>query len=795
MTTERTVERLELNKILSQAASFAVLDEGKAAVRALRPTPSLQIAKRQLDMTEEATRLLFILGAGRVEYFPSLGDMLERAQKGATLTCEELTEAAQALRSARVCYKAVQSLADENVRHLKELAFRLIFDERLETDVNEKIIGENELSDYASDRLFTIRREIRLLNEKIRARLSEYLSGEEKKFLQDSLITVRGDRFVLPVKQEYKRSIKGFVHDRSATGATVFIEPEQVLEMNNELRTLKLDEKEEEERILAELSHSFGQIRAEMEQNAVILAEIDSFYARAEYCYKLKCIKPALNDRGIIDVVKGRHPLLDQKSAVPVSISLGEGYEFLLVSGANTGGKTVTLKMCGLFSLMAACGLFVPAVEGTRLAVFSEVFCDVGDSQSIEENLSTFSSHIANLKDIVDGAGKNSLVLIDELGGGTDPEEGQALGEAIISALMQKGARGIVTTHYSALKEFALKTQRIENGCMEFDASTLRPLYRMKIGTVGSSNALLICTRLGFPEDILSDARSKLSEGARSFEHTVRAAEESRVKAEEIARQAEALKSEWQARLAELERDEEKLKKEKEKLLLTSKAEARRIVNERTARAEELLKEIEDIFAQESLTENDLIKARTLKNRLTDCALGDEEQTPTRAVPVDVTKLKVGDRVFVGSMNAEASVLSVKKDKGIAELQVGALRVRGKLADLYEIAKKPVPMSKVKNKKSDMGVTVLRDLKPKATVVSEVNVIGKTVSEALPDVEGFLDGAVLSNLTEVRIVHGMGTGKLRSGIHAYLKKHPRVLQFRLGKYGEGESGVTIVTLK
>ena len=527
---------------------------------------------------------------------------------------------------------------------MKELTFRLIFDEKLETEIGDKIIGENEIADHASDRLYSIRREIRLLNERIRARLSEYLTGDEKKYLQDAIVTVRGDRYVLPVKAEYKRTIKGFVHDRSATGATVFIEPEQVLEMNNELRTLKLDEKEEEERILSELSHSVGAMRAALEEDIEVLTETDGIYARAEYGYKLHCTKPVLNDKGEISIVKGRHPLLDPKTAVPVSLELGEEYSFLLISGANTGGKTVTLKMCGLFCLMAACGLFVPAAEGTRLAVFDGVFCDLGDSQSIEENLSTFSSHIANLKEIVAEAGKNSLVLIDELGGGTDPEEGQALARAIISHLMKKGCRGIVTTHYSALKEYAFRTDGIENACMEFDADTLRPLYRMKIGMPGSSNALAICSRLGLPASIVEEARENLSEGARSFERTIRAAEESRIAAEEVKKESEKLKEEWTTRLAALEKEEESFKKERERFLASSKAEARRIVNERAAQAEELLSELEEIFAKEELNESDLIRARTLKNKIANAAFEEEDEQKIRNTPVSADTLKVGDR-------------------------------------------------------------------------------------------------------------------------------------------------------
>ena len=790
---EKSLQRLELNKILAQVGAYATLDRTREDLLSLRPAKTLFEAKRSLDYTEEALRLLFFLGAGRVEYFPPLGDVLERAQKGATLTCSELTQTAMLLRSARVCYRSVHSLSDGNVEGMKEMTFRLIYNERLEGEIGEKIVGENELSDHASDRLYTIRREIRLLNERIRARLSEYLSGDERKYLQDSIITVRGDRFVLPVKAEYKRSIKGFIHDRSATGATVFIEPEQVLEMNNELRIFMLDEKQEVERILSELSRSVGQMRDALETDALVLSIVDGYYARAEYAYRLKCVKPILNDKGQIEIIKGRHPLLDQKTAVPVSLELGEKYSFLLLSGANTGGKTVTLKMCGLFCLMSACGLFVPAAEGTRLAVFDSVYCDVGDSQSIEENLSTFSSHVQNVKEITESAEKNSLVLIDELGGGTDPEEGQALARAVISHFIQKGVRGIVTTHYSALKEYAYAQKGIENASMEFDVNTLRPLYRMKAGAAGSSNALAICARLGLSEEIIKRARENLSEGAKAYERTVRAAEESRISAEEARKKALELENEWRTRVSALEREEEAFKREREKFLLSSKAEARRIVHDRTAQAEELLEQIEEIFKKETLSEADLISARTLKNKLERSAYGEEEEEKIRAIPVDKNTLKAGDKVFVRSMNTEGEVLSVKKDKNVAEVRCGALQVRSKISDLYCVAP-PKRAGKQKSAPKDT-VQVVRNLAPRPLPAVECNVIGKTVAEALSEVEAFLDGAIVSNLQDVRIVHGMGTGKLRSAIHALLKKHTRVQEFRLGRYGEGESGVTVVTLK
>lgn len=783
----KNYERLELNKILSAVSAFAVLEEGKEIVLGTEPTKSLAEAKRLLRLTDEAKTLLFEIGTGAAEYYPPLGDTARRAKKGAALTCTELTDVAALMRSSRVLYGAVTKCSDERIVEMKELVSPIYPAERLEMDIGEKIVGENELSDTASDRLFALRRDIRLAGERIKARLSEYLTGEERKFLRDGIVTVRGDRYVVPVKAEYKRSIRGFVHDRSATGATVFIEPEEIFEMNNELRGLMLDEKEEVSRILKELSRAVGEIADELEINAHVTALADAAFARAEYAHNVKGVKPQMNDRGVIEIIKGRHPLLDGKTAVPVSLGVGGDCRFLVISGSNTGGKTVTLKMCGLFSLMASCGLFVPAAEGTKISTFDEVCCDVGDSQSIEENLSTFSSHIVNLRDILNQAGRRSLVLVDEPGGGTDPEEGQALATAILSALVKKGCVGIVTTHFSALKEYALKTEGLQNGCMEFDAGDYRPLYRLKMGMPGASNALKICRRLGLDPAVVEDARAHLSDGARAYERTLSAAEETRIRAEAEREEGARLKEEWKQRLAVLERDEEKFRREREKFLASSKAEAKRIVNDRCAQAEELLAQIEEIFKKETVSESDLIRARTLKNRIADEAI-EREDTPSLLIPAAWQKLKTGDKVLVGSMDAEGVILALHKDA--AEVRCGGLRVRVRADDLFN----PRVSAEKKEKKKD-AVRVVQRLNERTVPSTECNLIGMNVSEALMELENFLDGALVSGVSEVRIVHGMGTGKLRGAVKEYLKKHPRIKEFRLGVYGEGESGVTIAKLK
>ncbi len=797
---QRAIEKTELNKILSLVASFAVLEGTKEGLLATLPASSVEETNLRLCQTEESVALLFTHGVAKIEYFAPFVDEIERAKKGSALSCGELLKAEALLRSTRIAYASINSVTDEGITRMRTLADKLYFDSNLEEDIRTKILSDTEVSDYASDKLYSVRREIRLLNERIRSRLAEYLTGSEGKYLQDGIITMRDNRYVLPVRAEYKRNIKGFIHDRSASGATFFIEPEEVLEMNNELRSLAIDEKEEVERILGELSRRVGFMGEELQTDISLLEEIDGAYARAEFAYKLSCVKPQMNGEGIIDIDRGRHPLIDRKKVVPVSLSLGKDYRFLLISGPNTGGKTVTLKMVGLFCMMAMCGLFIPAKRAI-LSTFEEIYCDVGDAQSIEESLSTFSSHITNIIDIVNRANERSLVLIDELGGGTDPDEGQALAKAIVSHLLSTSCAGVVTTHYTALKEFAFEAQGIENACMEFDSNTLQPLYAMHIGLPGSSNALAISRRLGLNESILEDALRNLSAGAQQFERIVRSAEESRVRAEEAERETNRLKGEWAEKIRAVEAEQERLKREKEKLYASAKAEAKRIIHDRAAQAEELLHEIEEIFAKDSLTESDLIRARTLKNKVGDKVYESEAEdafTPQYA-PVKAEKLKAGEKVFVNHLAQEGIVQSVRLQKGEAEVLCGNIRLRCKLNELSILI---LPSNthnegkrKSKKPQSQEAVQVTKSLKPKAASGLEINIIGLTVHEAIPEVEAFIDAAVISNLPEVRIVHGMGTGKLRAGIHEFLRTNRSVAEYRLGKYGEGDTGVTIVKIK
>lgn len=788
-------ERLELNKILFFAAEYAATDGGKEAIRSLVPSADISLVRRNLKITDEARAILFEYGLSRVEYFSPFTDELTRSAKGSTLSCGELLNCAALMRSARTTYKSVSSTG-EDVTILKDISSRLYFDENLENDILTKIINDGEVSDYASDKLYSIRSEIRTLNERIRVKLQEYLVSESQ-YLQDGIITMRDERYVLPVKAEYKRSVKGLIHDKSQSGSTVYIEPEYVLEMNNELKSLQIDEREEVERILGELSRRVGFAADRYIEDIKILTEIDSYYARAEYSYKNKCVKPAINGEGRIKIINGRHPLIDSKNVVPVSLELGGKYSFLLLSGPNTGGKTVTLKMTGLFCLMAACGLFIPAAEGSEVAVFDGVYCDVGDAQSIEDNLSTFSSHITNIINIVNNVGKNCLVLIDELGGGTDPEEGQAIAKAVTEYLLKSGAKGIITTHFTSLKEYAYSLEGIENASMEFDSATLRPLYNVKLGLPGSSNAIAISRRLGLSEEILNSALSYMNDGAKAFENIVRTAEETRLSASRTLEEAENLKSEWAEKLKVLESEREKLEKEKEKLFLNAKAESRRIINERTEEADELLEEMQEIFDKEELTQNDLIKARTLKNKLANKAYESEKEgyIKPRYVPFKEGEIKVGDKAFVESFNGEGEVISLNDKRKQAEVRVGSLTLRVKYSDLLKVISAAPTSKPAKPAPKKDNISVVKNLNRDKIPLREINLLGLASDEAVMEVRNFISAAVVAGFEEVKIVHGFGTGKLKAAVHDYLKKCKAVKEFRLGKYGEGEGGVTIVTLK
>ncbi len=781
-------DKLELNKILSACENFACLEGTKKLLKNCQPAVELSECKKTLSFTSECFKLLFRLGTGKIAYFDDVSELLVRASKGSALSCGELLQVNCLLRSVREAYSSIINVSDEEIIITKKLASKLLFDSALENDITEKILSSETVSDRASEKLFSIRSRIRSLNERIRSTLGEYISGKDSQYLQDSIVTIRNDRYVIPVKAEHKSHVKGFVHDRSASGATFFIEPEYILELNNELVALAIDEKEEIERILSSLSSRVGARRAELEEDMNIMYTLESGFAKAEYSFNIKGILPDLNSSGYINIICGRHPLIESEKVVPVTVSLGKSYNILLLSGANTGGKTVTLKMCGLFCLMVACGIFVPAQSGTSLAVFKNIFCDVGDSQSIEDSLSTFSSHITNVIDICNRADSASLVLIDELGGGTNPDEGQAIAKAVCEHLLNAGCKGIITTHFTPLKEFAYSVEGVENASMEFDSATLKPLYSIKIGLPGASNALAISRRLGMSEEILTKAEGYLSEGARSFENIMHRAEDSRIEAERALERAEQAERQWREKLAEANKNNELLQKEREKLRLSARVESRRIINERTAYAEELLEEIESIFKKEEISETDLIRARTLKNRLKDAAYdeAEDENLHTPYIKATAENLKTGAEVYIEKTQSKGTVLSVSPNKGEAEILCGSIKIRCKINELQIIS------STKKQEKPKIKVVQHID---RSQPVLEINVIGMNVEEALAEVDNFIDRAVTDNLEEIKVIHGVGKGILKKAIAQHLSRHKNVESFRLGKYGEGETGVTFIKLK
>ena len=589
MISEKTLNTLEFDKILSDVSQYAVLERTKNSLTNCSPVTDYEQVKISLSKTLEAYNLLYEFNVGGIYYFDDISNELDRVDKFGTLNNIELLRVASNLKSARILRVAISTITSEKIVYLQEIAGRLYYNQEFEKEITSKILSEDSISDNASPKLYTIRKNIKNLSARIRERLNSYVHGSLNKYLQDSVVTIRQDRYVIPVRSEYRSFVKGFIHDQSSSGATVFIEPEAVMELNNELKKALLDEKEEILAILADLSRSVATISENLRYNAQNIQEIDECFAKAQYSFVNKCSLPELNDKGIIDIKNGRHPLIARDKVVPVSISFGKNNNFLLITGPNTGGKTVTLKLVGLFTLMAMSGIFIPATDQSQISVFNNIFCDVGDEQSIENELSTFSSHIKNLINIIDLATNKSLILIDEIGAGTDPEEGSALALSIIEKLLSLNCFGIITTHYSKLKEFAMQNKQIENASMEFDSKTLKPLYKLNIGIPGSSNAIDIARTLGLDNGVISKAISYLSNDKISFENVLKKAEESRRISEKLNEELEIIKREKQQQLDAISLEREKISKERERIYANAKIETKRIVSDKLSEAEEIV--------------------------------------------------------------------------------------------------------------------------------------------------------------------------------------------------------------
>ncbi len=787
MISNKTLKQLEYDKILEKLQSFAVLDGAKNLIANLLPSSNYLEVKHLLNKTQEGYVLLYNEGIGGVEYFTPLTDEPERAMRGGALSFKELLTCAKLLRASRLTKNAILN-ANENAPILKELSSKIFVENYLENAIFSKILSETQMADTASDKLYSLRQTIKDITERIRVKLNDYMRKDANKFMQDNVVSKRFDRYVIPVKSEHVTKVKGLIHDRSQSGNTFFIEPQEILELNNELRNAQISENQEIERIVFELSNMVGNVANYLQANQAYLCDIDLTFAKAQYAYQTKSVYPNLNSNGNINIKIGRHPLIDSKKVVPVSVSVGKDYKFVLISGPNTGGKTVTLKLVGLLTLMASSGLFVPCEEESELSTFESVCADIGDEQSIEHNLSTFSSHLKNIIEILSIANEKSLVLIDELGAGTDPDEGSAIALAVLSTLLDKNCVGLVTTHFNSLKEFAYSSSNVLNASMDFDSATFAPLYKLRTGLAGTSNAIEIAIRLGLDKEIANKATSFLTQEKISFNNMLKEAETTREKAEKEAKEIEVLKEEQLKILNGLNAEKEKFNKEREKFLTKAKLDAKKIFSSKLDEAEEMLYEMKEIFKKNEYSDSDLVKMATLKNKINDLQfnLTEQDETLNNYKAVDVKKLKVGSKVYVKSLQSIGEVLEINASKNYVWVLVGSMKTKCGLDGLSFV-------DGVNKTKNGVAVSIKREIS--AEVKNELNVIGLAQDEALIKLENFLDSAIVNNLKEVRIVHGKGLKILSKAIHNYLRGVKTVDSFRFGKYGEGEHGVTIVTFK
>lgn len=785
---------LELDKILKMLSDTASSADAKEKALEIKPLTDYFEVLELLDKTEAAYIFIAKFGAPSFGGLQNVNNALSRANAGGSLSAGELLKIAVTLKIIRGITVWHEKCAGMETA-LDDLFNSLYPNKYLEERITNAILSETEISDNASPELKEIRRKKRHYENKIREQLDSMIhSSHYSKYLRDGIVTQRNGRFVVPVRAEHRGDVAGMVHDTSGSGATVFIEPAAVVEANNEIKVLESREIEEIERILAELSQMAGEFEDTIKISFESAVALDLIFAKAHLAYKMKASRPVLNNDGEILLKKARHPLIDPRSVVPVDISLGIDFDSLVITGANTGGKTVSIKTIGLLTLMAECGLMLPVTDNSRISVFDNVLADIGDEQSIEQSLSTFSAHMTTIVDILKTADDRSLVLIDELGAGTDPVEGAALAVAILENLRQKGAKIASTTHYSELKEYAIKTNRVENGCCEFDVASLKPTYRLLIGMPGRSNALAIAGRLGISESITDFAKALISEEDTKFEDAVDTLETARKALEEDRKKLEEEKDSILRQKENAEKSLEKAKEQSEKEIDRAKREAERIVENARRAGNSLLLEIEQLKKELAKQKNHQEIARKAKaamgkqldkmDEITNDLQGDDgDYILPRA-------LKIGDRVFVKALGGEAEIISIDEKKQTVQVQSGMIKMKAEIADLRLIGAKKQP------KKTNYGSrTVHTGSKATSSATSSIDLRGTTVEEAILDLDKFIDSVLRTGLNEITIIHGKGTGALRKGIHIHLRKHPNIRTFRVGTFGEGEEGVTIAELK
>ena len=791
---EKVLHTLEYNKILDQLTEYAFSADAKSRCQKLRPiTDRAQIEQLQ-QQTSDALSRLFKYGSLSFSGVTDIRDSLKRLEIGGALSAIELLRVCSLLESAKRA-KAFARSQDDNDQPDDSLTSLFAGIEPLTPlydEIRRCILSEDEIADDASSTLHSIRRSMRGMNDKIRAQMNSMINNTTtRSYLQDTVITMRDGRYCLPVKAEAKSLVPGMIHDQSSTGSTLFIEPMAVVNLNNEYKELQLREQEEIEVILAGLSNLTASYATQLLADYELLTELDFIFARAAFAQTYNGVAPLFNDDGRIHIRKGRHPLLDPKKVVPIDVRLGEDFRLLIVTGPNTGGKTVSLKTVGLLTLMGQSGLHIPASERSELGIFDEVFADIGDEQSIEQSLSTFSSHMVNIIRILEQVNDRSLVLFDELCAGTDPTEGAALAISILSKLHLYGARIMATTHYSELKVYALSTPGVENACCEFDVATLSPTYRLLIGIPGKSNAFAISEKLGLPTDLIADAKGRISKSEGDFEDLIADLEKSRSTIEREQLEINQYKAEIESLKEKLEQKQERLDSSRDKILREANEQAYNILKEAKDVADETIRNFNK-YGKAGAPVSEMEKERTkLRGKMDKAAQKMSEQkkasVPNHNVP---KKLRIGDSVKVISMNLKGTVHSLPNARGDLYVQMGILRSLVNINDLILLEEDAAPGTK-KFQKTSAGKIKMS----KSAVSTEINLIGKTTDEAIPLLDKYLDDAYLAHLPSVRIVHGKGTGALRNAVQAHLKRLKYVKSFHLGEFGEGDAGVTIAEFK
>ena len=784
----KVLTTLEYNKIIDLLTEKADSEPGKKLCRDLVPSTDLSAIRTAQRETKDALARLFRIGSTSFGSNRDLGFSIRSLEIGSSLSMSELLKLASFLDNV----SRIKTYGKKEREDLPNDSLDAYFEgltpmTQLANEINRCILSEEEMADDASPRLKSIRRSKLSTNEKIHSQLTSMVNGAYRTFLQDAVITMRDNRYCIPVKAEYKSQVNGMVHDQSSTGSTFFIEPAAVVNLNNQLKELDLQEQEEIEVILGDLSSQAAVHTSELAADQKIMTTLDFIFAKAKLAMEQNATEPIFNTEHYIQIRKGRHPLLDKKKAVPIDVRLGKDFDLLVITGPNTGGKTVSLKTVGLFTLMGQAGLHIPALDRSELSIFSEVYADIGDEQSIEQSLSTFSSHMTRVVHILQHADADSLCLFDELGAGTDPTEGAALAIAILNYLHDRGIRTMATTHYSELKIYALSTNFVENACCEFDVETLRPTYRLLIGIPGKSNAFAISSKLGLPDEIINAAKEE------SFEDVIADLEQSRVTIEKEQQEIAEYKERIRTLQEQLQKKNEKIDQAKDKILRDANEKARAILQEAKDVADETIRDFNKAGASADIKELEK-KRQKVRDKINEkngkLALGNSQKKPANQKTVDPKKLKKGDSVKIISMNLKGIVNTLPDARGNLFVQCGIMRMQTNINDLVPIKEETITapaLQRTNTGKFKMSKSF--------SVSSEINLLGCTVDEAIAKLDKYLDDAYLAHLPSVRVVHGKGTGALRSAVQSHLKRLKYVKEYRLGEYGEGDAGVTIVTFK